>query len=163
MADNCRMRWASLLLAVSATGCSFFLVKGPSQRVDVIGEGADRKCTETSIVPVVDVAGGLAAAAAAVGGVILEQTSDDGEPENFGKYYAGPLVVASIVYFVAASRGNSRTTWCSDMKDRIKAGEGVRPNLPPPPTSIDDLTNDKPPKEPQVEQEGDKEDPNKKK
>jgi len=157
------MRWTAFLLVLAATGCSFFLVKGPAQRVDVVGPGYD-KCTESPVVPVVDVIGGLALASAAVGGVILEQADDEFEPKNFGKYYAGPLVVGAIVYFVAASRGNNRITWCSDLKERVKNGEGprVQPIGEPTKDIYDDPKNPKKPdKPPPATQADDKEDPNK--
>ena len=162
------MRWTVLLLAVAATGCSFFLVKGPAQRVDVIGPGYD-KCTESPVVPVVDVVGGLALASAAVGGVILEQADDEFEPKNFGKYYAGPLVVGAIVYFVAASRGNNRITWCSDVKERARNGEGPRGQPVQEPAQQVDWEPDpnnpnkekkKPDKPPPATQQQDTEDPN---
>lgn len=161
------MRWGALLLAVSATGCSFFLVKGPRQRVDVIGQGADRKCTETPVVPVVDAVGGLALGGAAVGGVILEAAGSDSAPDNFGKYYAAPLVIGSIVYFVAASMGNSRVTWCVDMKERIKNGE--TPRSAPVDTNQKDIyevpgqKEKAPEKPPPAEQQDDVEDPNRNK
>ena len=161
------MRWGAVLIAIAATGCSFFLVKGPAQRVDVIGPGADTGCTETPVVPVVDAIGGLALGGAAVGGVILEATNSDSAPANFGKYYAAPLVIGSIVYFVAASMGNSRVTWCVDMKERIKNGE--TPRSAPVDTNQKDIyevpgqKEKAPEKPPPAEQQDDREDPNKNK
>jgi hypothetical protein len=161
------MRWIALGLAIAATGCSFFLVKGPAQRVDVIGQGADSNCTEAPIIPLVDAVGGLALGGAAVGGVILEATGSDSAPDNFGKYYAAPLVIGSIVYFVAASKGNSRVTWCVDMKERIKNGE--TPRSAPVDTNQKDIyqvpgqKEKAPEKPPPAEQQEDVEDPNRKK
>jgi len=160
------MRWIALGLAITATGCSFFLVKGPAQRVDVIGQGADTNCTEAPIIPLVDAVGGLALGGAAVGGVILEATGSDSAPDNFGKYYAAPLVIGSIVYFVAASRGNTRVEWCVDMKDRIKNGE--TPRSAPVDTNQKDIyevpgQKEKPVEKPPAQQQDDVEDPNKKK
>jgi hypothetical protein len=160
------MRWGALLIAIAATGCSFFLVKGPRQRVDVIGTGADTGCTEAPIIPIVDAVGGLALGGAAVGGVILEATGSDSAPDNFGKYYAAPLVIGSIVYFVAASMGNSRVTWCVDMKERIKNGEAPSHVSTDNGKDIYQVPGQKekaPEKPPPADQQEDVEDPNKKK
>jgi hypothetical protein len=109
------------LLALFGTGCSFFAVRGPAQRIEVLpSDGRPIKCTESGLVPILDTVGGVAAVVAAGTGVLLEQTSEDGEPENFTLYYAGPLVVGAIVYFVSATRGNTRVTWCTDANDRIR-------------------------------------------
>jgi hypothetical protein len=122
------------LLALLATGCSFFAVHGPAQRVEVLpSDGQPLKCTESGLVPVIDTAGGVAAVSIATAGVILEQTSDDGKPENFTKYYAGPLVLAAIAYFVSATHGNTRVTWCTDANERLRSsGERVIPVNPDP-------------------------------
>src|SRR5688572_18889673 len=93
-------------------GCSFVGVRGPSDRVGALP--AKLSCTESPLLPSLDAAGGALAFAVAGAGVILEQASDNNEPENFTKYYAGPLVAAGILYFIAASFGNTRITWCTD-------------------------------------------------
>lgn len=157
------MRWTLLVLAIATSGCSFFLVDGPSQKVEVIHE--DFSCTRSPVVPIIDAAGGVALASAAVGGVVLEQTSSDGSPKNFSLYYAAPLVVGSIVYFIAASRGNTRVEWCGDMKERIATGERPAPEVPLKTLDADrsiDGSIKKPVKQPSL-QENDEEDPNKKK
>jgi hypothetical protein len=128
-----------------ATGCSFVLVKGPSERIDMLPQGVTHiDCAESSLVPLVDTVAGVAAISAAGVGILVEQTSDDGKPENFTKYYAGPLAVAAIVYLVSASRGNTRVTWCSDANDRLrKPDERVVPITPDPkqPSQQDDREN----------------------
>jgi hypothetical protein len=123
------------LLALVASGCSFVAVRGPGQRVGLLPEDpAQLRCSEDSLFPSLDALGGAAAIAVAGGGIVLEQTSEDGKPENFTKYYAAPLVALAIVYFISASYGNNRITWCSEAKERItKARDGVRPvDLGPP-------------------------------
>lgn len=111
-----------VLAALAATGCSFFLVKGPAERIDVLpADRARVDCTESAVVPTVDTVAGMVAITSAGVGILLEQTSDDGEPENFTKYYAGPLVAVAIAYFISASRGNTRVTWCSDVNERLRA------------------------------------------
>lgn len=128
MAGN-RLCACGLLLAAVATGCSFALVRGPSDRIGLLPDDpAKLKCSDSSLFPGLDALAGAAAIAVAGGGVVLEQTSEDGKPENFTKYYAGPLVVLGIIYFVSASFGNRRITWCSDARERIiKARDSVRP------------------------------------
>jgi hypothetical protein len=114
------MRATALLVLLGA--CSFVGVRGPSDRMGFVPDDpAKVKCTDSTLLPSIDALGGAAAAVISVGGIVLEQTSDDGEPENFTKYYAGPLALASIVYFYAASWGNNRITWCTDAKDRAAA------------------------------------------
>jgi hypothetical protein len=133
------------LFALLGTGCSFFLVHGPTQRIEVLPSDTSHvDCTESSLMPVLDTAGGVAAMSAAGVGILVEQTSDDGKPENFTKYYAGPLAVVAVAYFIAASRGNTRVTWCSDANERLrKPGERVTPVNPDrsKPTQQDDREN----------------------
>jgi len=64
--------------------------------------------------------GGAAALAVAGGGFIVEQTSSTGDLHNFTKYYAGPLVVASIIYFIASGYGTNRVEACREAK-----GQGI--------------------------------------
>jgi hypothetical protein len=130
---NDRMR-SLALLALLGSGCSFFAVRGPSQRIDVLpSDGQPIKCTESILIPTLDTAGGVAAVSIAGIGVLVEQTSEDGKPENFTRYYAGPLALAAIAYFVAATYGNTRVTWCTDVNDRIrKPTERVIPINPDP-------------------------------
>jgi hypothetical protein len=129
------MRPWGALLALVATGCSFVAVRGPSTRIGLLPDDpAKLKCSDNSLFPSLDALAGAAAIAVAGGGVVLEQTSEDGEPEDFTKFYAGPLVALGIIYFVSASFGNRRITWCDDAKERIrKAQDVVRPiDLGPP-------------------------------
>jgi hypothetical protein len=157
------MRWTPFALAIAVSGCSFVLVEGPTQRVEVIHGDVD--CTRSPVVPILDAAGGVALASAAVGGVIHEQTSSDGSPKNFSLYYAAPLVVGSIVYFIAASRGNNRVEWCGDLKERLATGEHPAPEVPLKTLDEEKTINGspvKPAKRP-ASQANDEEDPNKKK
>jgi hypothetical protein len=121
------MRRAMTLLLLG--GCSFVGVRGPSDRVGALPDDpAKLRCTESPLLPSLDAAGGALAFAVAGAGVILEQASDNNEPENFTKYYAGPLVAAGILYFIAASFGNTRITWCTDAKERMAAArDTIRP------------------------------------
>jgi hypothetical protein len=148
------------LLALLGTGCSFVAVRGPSQRVEVLpSDGTPLKCTESGLFPVLDTAGGVAAVSVAAGGVLLEQTSEDGEPENFTKYYAGPLVLVAIAYFVSATYGNTRVTWCTDVNERLrKPGERVIPINPDPNKPTQEIDREGPPPQ-KPTQEPDREDP----
>lgn len=116
-------------IALFATGCSFAGVRGPSSRVDPLPLDRPRvSCTESALLPSLDALGGAAALAAAAGGVLFENVSESGEPENFTRYYAGPLLGAALVYFVSAGFGNRRITWCSDANERLaEQREAVRP------------------------------------
>lgn len=108
---------APALLALFATGCSFVLVKDPPK----VAAGTDPNkvdCTSSAVIPGIDAIAGAAAIAAAAGGVILQHTSDDGEPAHFDRYFAGPLAVLGIVYFIAASGGTDRVEACQKLKQR---------------------------------------------
>lgn len=112
------------LLATSTMACSFVGVRGPAQRVSFAPKTpAELDCPEESILPSLDALGGAFAMSAAVAGVFAEQLSEDGEPDGFTKFYAGPLAALSIVYLISAGYGNTRITWCSDAKDRARRGE----------------------------------------
>ena len=116
------MRLLALALACT-TACSFVGVSGPAERISFAPRNPDDlKCQEDSILPSLDALGGAFAMSAAVAGVFAEQLSEDGEPENFTAYYAGPLAVIGIAYLIAAGYGNSRITWCSDAKQRSREG-----------------------------------------
>ena len=116
-------RWAFVL---ALTGCSFVGVRGPSDRMGLLPDDPSKlKCTESAFFPSMDALGGAAAFAVAGGGVIIEQASDDGDLENFTKYYAGPLVAIGVLYFIAASYGNERITWCTDARDRMDANRSI--------------------------------------
>jgi len=75
------------------------------------------KCNDSGVLPAIDAIGGAAAISVMGGGIILEQTSEDGEPEHFTLYYAAPLLALAIVYFSSASFGNNRITRCSELKE----------------------------------------------
>src|SRR5262245_27102021 len=110
------------LPALLATGCSFFLVHGPSERIDVLPtERGHVDCTESGVIPLVDTVAGIAAITTAGVGILVEQTSDDGKPQHFTAYYAAPIAAAAIAYFIPASRGNTKVTWCSDVNDRLRS------------------------------------------
>ncbi len=111
----------SLIAVVCATGCSFAGVRGPDVAGrEVAPDPSKVHCTDTDTLPAVDAIGGALALAAAGGGFIVEQTSSTGDFHNFTKYYAGPLVLASILYFIATSYGTDRVERCREVK-----GEGI--------------------------------------
>jgi hypothetical protein len=111
----------SLLAIACATGCSFVGVRGPDVgSTQVVPDPSKVRCTDSDTLPAVDAIGGAAALAVAGGGFIVEQTSSTGDLHNFTKYYAGPLVLASILYFIATSYGTNRVERCREIK-----GEGI--------------------------------------
>jgi len=111
----------SLLAIICATGCSFVGVRGPvGYRSEPAADPSSVKCTDSDVLPTLDAIGGAAALAAAGGGFIIEQTSSTGDLHNFTKYYVGPLVAASIIYFISTSFGTNRVEQCRAVK-----GEGV--------------------------------------
>jgi|LNFM01.2.fsa_nt_gb hypothetical protein len=113
------MRSLALVLALAVTGCSFIGVRGPNERVGRPPKRReDLNCTTSAALPGLDGLAGTAAIGAAGIGTLFEQVSEDGEPDGFTKYAAGPLFVGALVLFISASFGNTRVTWCSDAKDR---------------------------------------------
>lgn len=113
------MRSLALVLALATTGCSFVGVRGPNERMSRAPQRReDLTCTTSSVLPGLDGLAGTAALGAAGIGTLFEQVSEDGEPEGFTKYAAGPLFVAAVTLFISASFGNTRVTWCTDAKDR---------------------------------------------
>lgn len=111
----------ALVAFVCATGCSFVGVRGPaSGSSEPARDPSSVHCTDTDALPALDAVGGAAALAVAGGGFIIEQTSSTGDLHNFTKYYAGPLVVASIIYFIASGYGTNRVERCRELK-----GEGI--------------------------------------
>lgn len=109
-----------LLAIVCATGCSFVGVKGTTHMgSEPAANPAALDCTDTDTLPAIDALGGAAALAAAGGGFIIEETSSS-ELQNFHKYYLGPLVAVSIIYFIATSYGTNRVERC-----RAAKGEGI--------------------------------------
>ena len=106
-----------VLAALALAGCSFIGVQGPGALPDPAPPPDQIRCTTSDFLPSIDAFGGAAAMAAAVGGVIIEHTSETGAPHDFTKYYMTPLVVAGIIYFVAASKGTHRVEQCQVAKD----------------------------------------------
>jgi hypothetical protein len=110
-----------LVALVCASGCSFVGVRGPSTGShEPARDPSSVHCTDTDALPALDAVGGAAALAVAGGGFIIEQTSSTGDLHNFTKYYAGPLVLASIIYFIASGYGTDRVEHCREIK-----GEGI--------------------------------------
>ncbi len=105
-----------LVALVCITGCSFFGVQGPLSVGSEVAPDPGARCTDSDTLPALDAIGGAAALAVAGGGFIIEQTSDSGDLHNFTKYYAGPLVVAAILYFVSTSVGTTRVERCREAK-----------------------------------------------
>jgi cell division septation protein DedD len=120
-------------------GCSFVGVRGPSDRMGVLPDDESKlSCTRSTMLPTLDALGGAAGLVVAAGGSILQYTSEDGKPEHFLQYYAGPIALVSIVYLVSASYGNNRITWCDDAHERMaETRDVVKPvpqiDLPPTP------------------------------
>ena len=103
------------------SACSFVGVRGPGVVSNEPAADPSRiHCTESDALPALDAIGGAAALAAAGGGFIIEQTSSSGDFHNFSKYYLGPLVAVSIIYFIATSYGTNRVEQCHAAK-----GDGV--------------------------------------
>lgn len=110
-----------MIAVVCATGCSFVGVRGPvGYGSEPAADPSSVKCTDSDVLPTLDAIGGAAALAVAGGGFIIEQTSSSGDLHNFTKYYVGPLVVASIVYFISTNFGSKRVERCRAVK-----GDGV--------------------------------------
>ncbi len=105
-----------MIALVCSSGCSFFGVQGPLSAASEVAPDPTAQCTESDTLPAIDALGGAAALAVAGGGFIIEQTSNTGELHNFTTYYAGPLVVAAILYFVSTSVGTNRVERCHEAK-----------------------------------------------
>lgn len=120
------MRSVALVLVA---GCSFVGVRGPARTAgQPPGDPGSIKCTESDVLPALDALGGAVALGVMGGGILLEQTSEDGEPENFTLYYAGPALAVAIAYFWSASYGTSRVSRCTELKEQLsKVKEAVRP------------------------------------
>ena len=166
------MRSVALVLVA---GCSFVGVRGPSRTAsDPPGDPSSIKCTQSDVLPALDALAGAAALGVMGGGILLEQTSDDGEPEHFTLYYAGPALAVAVAYFWSASYGTARVSRCTELKEQLaKVKEAVRPieGVPVRPDPADggtpttpeagggaiemepeklDLPEDKPPKKPKA-------------
>ena len=106
------MRLFAALLAVA--GCSYFAVHGPPASYDP----KTVTCTDSDLVPSIDSLTGVLAIAGAVGGEItVEATSHT--VNNYELFYGLPLLVAGIVYLVAAGNGTDKVEKCT----AAKAGE----------------------------------------
>lgn len=139
---------SAAVVALFATGCSFFLTKGPG----AVKPGDDPKknpCTESSIIPSLDALAGAAAIGVDAGGILLEAVRENHEPKNFVYYFGAPLLALGIAYFWSASYGTDHVEACTEYKE--KAGQPSRwqiqpiePNKqatdPEKPSSIDDIT-----------------------
>ena len=112
----------ALLVALAAgplfTGCSFIGVRGPGALPDPAPPPDEVHCTTDDLLPSVDALAGAGALVAAVGGTLIEHTSESGSPHDFTKYYMLPLIAVGIVYFVSASAGTHRVEQCQVAKDR---------------------------------------------
>jgi hypothetical protein len=108
---------ALLAAALALPGCSFALVRGPSSTVDLASPAATH-CTESGFFPGLDALTGALALAGSVTGVIVEHTSTDGRPKDFGLYYGLPLVALGIVYLASATFGTNRIEDCVEVKSR---------------------------------------------
>jgi hypothetical protein len=110
-----------LLAVLCIAGCSFIGVRGPEViSSEPAPDPSKVHCTDSDTLPSLDAIGGAAALAAAGGGFIIEQTSSTGDFHNFSKYYLGPLVAVSIIYFISTSFGTNRVEQCHAAK-----GDGV--------------------------------------
>lgn len=113
------------------TGCSFAGVRGPARTVEPPTDPSAIHCTESGVLPALDALGGAAAISVIGGGILLEHTSEDGEPEHFTAYYAGPLLAVAIAYFWSASFGTDRITRCTELKEQASQVRAiVRPVTP---------------------------------
>src|SRR5688572_27664634 len=102
------MRIGVMAVGLGLAGCSFAFVRAPARLSEPPTDPAAVKCNDSGLFPTLDALGGAAAISVAGGGVILEKGSEDGEPENFTAYYAGPLLAVAIVYWAAATFGTNR-------------------------------------------------------
>jgi hypothetical protein len=120
------MRSVALVLVA---GCSFVGVRGPTRTASSPpGDPSSIKCSESDVLPALDALAGAAALGVMGGGILLEQTSEDGEPEHFTLYYAGPALAVAIAYFWSASYGTTRVSRCTELKeDLARVKDAVRP------------------------------------
>ncbi|MEO8705857.1 MAG: hypothetical protein ABI867_37850 [Kofleriaceae bacterium] len=117
------------LAVLALGGCSFVGVRSPKPQTDPPTYPV--KCNDSGILPALDALGGAAAISVMGGGIILERTDEDHDPQHFTLYYAGPLLALAVVYWASASFGNTRTSRCSDMKEAAsRTQEVVRPIEP---------------------------------
>ena len=99
-------------------GCSLIAVRGPGALPDPVPPPDQVHCTTADFLPSIDALAGAGALVAAVGGTLIEHTSESGSPHDFTKYYMLPLIAFGIVYFVSASTGPPRVEQCQVAKDR---------------------------------------------
>lgn len=133
------MRALALVAACSVTGCSFIGVRGPVHTATPVQDPSLVRCTDSSILPSLDAVAGVLGAGAALFGTIVDQTDAHTDlPNHFTAYYAGPLLVAGIVYLWSASYGTNRTEACTEAKQAVIPAAVVKPI---------DMTGYKPPPE----------------
>ena len=112
----------ALVVALAASslvaGCSLIGVRGPGALPDPPPPPDQIDCTTADFLPSIDALAGAGALVAAVGGTLIEHTSESGAPHDFTKYYMLPLVAVGIVYFASASAGTHRVEQCEVAKDR---------------------------------------------
>jgi hypothetical protein len=119
------------LVVVVLAGCSFVGVRAPARTTEPAKDPAAVHCSDSGILPALDALGGAAAISVIGGGVLLEHTSDDGEPEHFTRNFAGPLLAVAIAYFWSASFGTDRIERCSELKEQAATVQTiVRPITP---------------------------------
>ncbi len=106
------------LVIVLAAGCSFIGVRGPSAPTELIADPSQVRCTDSDLLPALDSLGGVAAIAAAGGGIVLQHTSNDGTPRHFDLIYAPILLAVSIAAWSSASFGTNRVEHCREVMDR---------------------------------------------
>jgi hypothetical protein len=109
---------AVLVAAVLSQSCSFFLVHGPAAGS---GAGSATECTDSDLVPAIDSAAGVLAIAGAGGGEIVTRETSD-KVHDYELFYGLPLIIAGIVYFIAASRGTHRVEQCRAIKQGETTG-----------------------------------------
>jgi len=147
------MRSVALVLLA---GCSFVGVRGPSRTASSSPtDPSSIRCTTSGVLPAIDALAGAAALGVMGGGILLEQTSDDGEPEHFTLYYAGPALAVAIIYFSAANFGTKRVSRCTEAKEQASlVQDAVRPIEGGPPKT--EPTEGTTPVDPGIEMEPEK-------
>jgi len=104
-------------LVALLTACSFVAVHGPPATYDP----KTVQCTDSDLVPSIDSVAGVLAIAGAVGGEITVQETSH-KVDNYELLYGLPLLVAGIVYLVAASKGTDKVEKCNAVKQGETTG-----------------------------------------